>query len=238
MLLHILTATFLVSAVSLVAVLLLSLKKSILTNLLEYLVALSAGAMMGTVFLHLLPESIEFIDPEKVFLVVLISFVAFFLIEKFIHWHHHDTEDHKHAIGHMNLTGDAIHNFTDGVVIAGAFLVDFNLGIVTSIAVALHELPQEIGDFAVLLHSGWERKKAVLANIAVSLTMILGGVAGYYLATNMEPILPYLTAFAAGGFLYIAASDLVPEIKHQESIIKSVLHVLALFTGIVLVFFL
>jgi zinc and cadmium transporter len=238
MLIYILAATLLVSAISLVSVLLLSLRRSVLTNLLEYLVALSAGAMMGTVFLHLLPESIEFIDPQTAFLVVLISFIVFFLIEKFIHWHHHDTEDHKHSIGHMNLTGDAIHNFTDGVVIAGAFLVDFNLGIVTSIAVALHELPQEIGDFAILLHSGWERKKAVLANIAVSLTMVLGGIAGYFLVTGMETVLPYLTAFAAGGFLYIAASDLVPEIKHQESSVKSILHVLAFLAGIVLVFFL
>jgi zinc and cadmium transporter len=104
--------------------------------------------------------------------------------------------------------------------------------------VALHELPQEIGDFAILLHSGWERKKAVLANVAVSLTMVLGGIAGYFLVTGMETVLPYLTAFAAGGFLYIAASDLVPEIKHQESSVKSILHVLAFLAGIVLVFFL
>lgn len=235
MLIQILVATTLISLLSLVAVLLLSVKKNVLNSITHYLVALSAGTMIGAAFLHLLPESIEFIGSEVVFLVVLASFIGFFLIEKVIHWHHcHTVGKHEHPIGYMNLTGDAVHNFIDGLVIAGAFSVDISLGIVTSLAVAMHELPQEIGDFGVLLHAGWSKLKATRANLLVSMTMILGGIVGYFLVDKVDFILPYLTAFAAGGFIYISASDLIPELKEEENLGISLGHIAVFVVGIAL----
>ncbi len=235
MLIQILLATTLISLLSLVAVVLLSVRKTLLNSITGYLVALSAGTMIGAAFLHLLPESIEFLDSEVVFLVVLGSFIAFFLIEKVIHWHHcHTVGKHQHTMGYMNLTGDAVHNFIDGLVIAGAFSVDTSLGIVTSLAVAIHELPQEIGDFGVLLHAGWSKLKATKANLLVSMTMILGGVVGYFLVEQTDFLLPYLTAFAAGGFIYISASDLIPELKEEERLGVSLGHIAVFVLGIAL----
>jgi zinc and cadmium transporter len=236
MFIQILIATTLISALSLISIALLSLRKSLLSSITHHLVALAAGTMIGAAFLHLLPESTELLGTEMTFIVVLASFIAFFVIEKVIHWHHcHTVGKHKHSIGYMNLTGDAIHNFIDGLVIAGAFTLDLNLGIVTSLAVALHELPQEIGDFGVLIHSGWDRWKAAKANILISLTMIVGGVAGYFLATHVETVLPYLTAFAAGGFIYISASDLVPELKEETNLTVSFTHLVVFLLGIILI---
>lgn len=238
MLTQILISTTLISLLSLVAVGLLSIRKNLLNSLTEYLVALSAGTMIGAAFLHLLPESIEFIDSESVFLVVLVSFIAFFLIEKVIHWHHcHTVGKHNHTMGYMNLTGDAVHNFIDGLVIAGAFTVDPNLGVVTSLAVAMHELPQEIGDFGVLMHAGWDKWRAARANLLVSATMILGGVIGYFLIEKIGSIIPYLTAFAAGGFIYISASDLIPELKEESDLKVSLGHIIVFVIGILITLF-
>jgi len=146
------------------------------------------------------------------------------LIEKVFHWRHcHEPECPVHTFGYMNLVGDSIHNFIDGLIIAAAFLTDIPLGISTTIAIAMHEIPQEMGDFGVLIYSGFEKNKALLLNFLVALTVILGAVLGYFLAAGVGPLKMYLLAFAAGGFLYISASDLIPEIRKEQSIRKSLI---------------
>lgn len=240
MLLTILVATILISALSLISVSALSLKESVLKEFVKFIVALSAGTMIGAAFLHLLPESAETLEVRTTFLVVLLSFVAFFVIEKVIHWHHcHQTGKHIHAIntaGHMNLIGDALHNFLDGLIIAAAFIVDFRLGLVTSLAVVLHEIPQEIGDFGVLIYSGWSKVRAIRANLLIALTMVLGGITGYFLVNEIAGIIPYITAFAAGGFIYISTTDLVPELRRENDLKKSFAYLACFMVGILIMY--
>jgi len=136
----------------------------------------------------------------------------------------------------MNLFGDAVHNFIDGLVIAATFLTDIRLGIITSFAIALHEIPQEIGDFGVLLYSGFSRKKALFANFLVALTAVFGGIIGYFLSFQIENMTSYLLPFTAGGFIYIAASDLMPEIRKETSLRKSMLSFGVFLVGIAIMF--
>jgi len=136
----------------------------------------------------------------------------------------------------MNLFGDVVHNFIDGLIISAAFITDVRLGIVTSLAIALHEIPQEIGDFGVLLYSGMEKKKALTANYLVALAVILGGIVGYFASIYVKPMIPYLLPFAAGGFIYIAASDLMPEIRKEESLKKSIASFGVFILGIVMMY--
>jgi zinc and cadmium transporter len=194
---------------------------------------------MGGAFLHLLPEALEVLDTKLVFLLTLLSFVGFFLIERVLHWHHcHDSEHEQHTLGEMNLIGDGVHNFIDGLILAAAYSVDVHIGIATTIAVALHEIPQEISDFGVLLHSGLKIKKALILNYAVALTTVLGGVVGFFLAERAESLSFYLMPIAAGGFIYIAAADLMPEIRQEKKLGLSLLHMGIFILGILMMFFL
>ena len=221
---YILISSFLISLGALIGVFSLSVSKEFLKKIVFFLVSLSAGTLMGGAFLHLIPEALERLIPESVFGIVLISFSVFYLIEKVFHWRHcHEPECPVHTFGYMNLVGDSIHNFIDGLIIAAAFLTDIPLGISTTIAIAMHEIPQEMGDFGVLIYSGFEKNKALLLNFLVALTVILGAVLGYFLAAGVGPLKMYLLAFAAGGFLYISASDLIPEIRKEQSIRKSLI---------------
>lgn len=176
---------------------------------------------MGTAFIHLLPEASEELGGSAIYGPVLLSFMIFFFVEKLFHWQHcHRGKCKVHTFGYMNLIGDSIHNFIDGLIIAAAYVTDFNLGVITTFAVAVHEIPQEIGDFGVLLYAGFKKKKALLANFIVALTVVLGGLAGYLLSF-MDKVVVYLLPFAAGGFIYIASSDLMPEIRKEKSLRKS-----------------
>lgn len=230
---YILIATTVVSLGSLIGVVTLSLNQNLLNKILKLLIALSAGTMLATVFLHILPEVAEMTEePHDYLMLTMLSFVLFFFIEKVLHWRHcHDSscEDHHH-FGTMNLIGDAIHNFIDGLLIAGAFMVSPAVGIPTTIAIAMHEIPQEIGDFAVLLYSGFTKNKAIFLNILISFTAVIGGVVGYYLIDINQTLTMYLLPIAAGGFLYIATSDLIPELRQE----KSSSRVLATFTTFIL----
>lgn len=238
-LLFILLSTALISLGAVLGAVTLILNKKRLQSILLSLVSLSAGTMMGGAFLHLLPESLEHLETEHVFLLCLASFIGFFLIERVLHWHHcHDTEHEKHMVGQMNLLGDAVHNFLDGLILAAAYLVDVNLGIATTLAVALHEVPQEISDFGVLLHSGFKVKQAMIRNFMVSLTTVAGGVVGYFLAGSVEVVSVYLMPIAAGGFIYIAASDLLPEIKQERRLSLSLLHMAIFIVGVLMMLFL
>lgn len=235
--LQILTATFLITLCVWVAVLFLLFKKETLSKITIFLVSFSAGALIGGAFLHLLPEAAELLEPSKMFLISLSAFVAFFFVEKLLHWRHcHKDNCDIHTFGHMSLLGDTLHNFIDGLVIAGSFLADFNLGVVTTLAIALHEIPQEIGDFGVVIHAGFTRIKAFILNYLVALTVVLGGIAGYFISFYSDNIVGYMLPFAAGGFIYVAASDLMPEIRKETVFKKSLVSFLIFLLGIMLMF--
>ena len=236
-LIAIILATFLITLCVWVAVLFMFFKKEVLNKILIFLVSLSAGALMGGAFLHLLPEAAEVIEIDLLFEIFLISFITFFLIEKVLHWRHcHKSDCPVHTFGYMNLIGDSIHNFIDGLMIASVFMLDLKLGIATTVAVAIHEIPQEIGDYGVLIYAGFRRKIALILNYAVALTVVLGGIAGYFLFSYLENVLPYLMPFAAGGFVYIAASDLMPEIKKESNLKKSIISFLVFVFGILIMY--
>lgn len=214
--LYILIATLSISLFSLVGVFTISKKSFSMDKILLSLVGLSTGTLLGGAFFHLLPEAAETLDSDSLYLIVVIAFVLFFFVEKIFHWRHcHDGVCDEHAFGYMNLIGDGIHNFIDGLIIAGAFMTSVPLGITTALALAFHEIPQEISDFGVLLYSGFSRKKAIILNFVVAATSILGGIVGYFLSSRFDTVLGFFLPFAAGGFIYVATSDLIPEIRDE-----------------------
>ena len=238
-LLLIILSTFLLSLITFVAVILLSLKKNFLDKIIYMLVAIAAGTMLGSAFLHLLPEALEMVAPEIVLKAVLFSMLGFYLLEKIMHWHHpHAESDHVHSFGYLNLFGDIIHNFIDGLILASAFMVDWQLGFVTLFALALHEIPQELSDFGVLVYAGFTKKKAILVNFFAGVASVLGGIIGYVLSSSAEMFVPYLLPIAAGGFLYIATSDLVPALKRESDYKRSIIATIMLMVGVALSFLL
>lgn len=184
------------------------------------LVSFSVGALIGGAFFHLLPESLELIeDPLVVFWYVIGGFSVFFAMERILHWHHcHDVDhqDHSH-IGYMNLIGDGVHNFIDGLVIASAFAAGPAIGVPVVISIILHEIPQEISDFGVLLYAGFSKVKALWYNFLSAIISVAGVLIGWLLLESYASLLPILLAFAAGGFIYIASSDLIPELNKHRS---------------------
>lgn len=233
---YVILSTGIISLISLVGVSIFSIKSKVLHKILFWLVGLSSGTLMGGAFLHLLPEALEKSESSlTVLTMVLIAFVIFFIIEKILHWRHcHKDHCEVHQFGSMNIIGDSIHNIIDGLAIGASFAVDLNLGIATSLAIALHEIPQEISDFAVLIYSGFSKTKAIFFNLLAALTAIIGGIIGYYLGNNSEVALLYLLPFAAGGFIYISASDLLPEIRKEKELNKSLISFLFFILGVVI----
>src|SRR3989344_2496746 len=180
-LLSIILSTFLITLCVWVAVFFIFFKKESLDKITVFLVSLSAGALMGGAFLHLLPEASESISVNSLFGIFLVSFVCFFLIEKLLHWRHcHKENCNVHPFGYMNLFGDSIHNFIDGLIIASTFMINPSLGFATTLAIAMHEIPQEIGDYGVLIYAGFTKKKTLLLNYIVAFTVVIGGVFGYF----------------------------------------------------------
>jgi zinc and cadmium transporter len=239
MIAQIILATFAITLCVWIAVLLFFIKKEILSKITLFLVSLSAGTLMGGAFLHLLPEASEKIESEELFLISLLAFVVFFLVEKILHWRHcHKGNCETHTFGYMNLVGDSIHNFIDGLMIAAAFIVDIKLGVITTFAIALHEIPQEIGDFGVLLHAGFKKSKALVYNYLVASVIVLGGIAGYFISSFSENIIIYLLPFAAGGFIYVASSDLLPELRKEINLKKSMASFIFFLIGIGIMYFL
>lgn len=232
---YIILTTFIIALIAFIGIFTLSLKDKVLNKILLILVSLSAGALMGGAFIHLLPESIEKSGDINPFIYVLVGFILFFLIEKVLHWRHcHKGKCDIHTFHYMNLIGDSIHNFIDGLIIAASYIVSIPLGLTTTIAIAAHEIPQEIGDFGVLVYGGFKKKKALFLNFIVALTIVFGGVVGYFVSKNIEQAVVFLIPFAAGGFIYIAATDLVPEIKKEINILKSMATMLVFICGILI----
>jgi zinc and cadmium transporter len=218
----ILLSSILVSLPSLAGAITLSMKEDVFKKIIFMLVSLSTGVLMGASLLHLIPEAIEQVEVRTVMLITLFGFSSFFLLERILRWRHcHENECDVHPVTYLALIGDSLHNFIDGVIIAGSYLIDFNLGLVTTTAVLLHEVPQELGDFAVLVHGGFTRNKAILFNFGTALTSVLGAILGYFLLVS-ENFVIYVLPFAAGNFLYIASSDLIPELHKETELIRSV----------------
>ena len=231
-LLYTIISILVVSLISLVGISLLSLKAAKLEKIIVYMISFSAGALLGDAFIHLIPEAVEENGFSIFVSISVLSGIAFsFVAEKIIHWrhcHHPTTSSHPHHLTKMNLVGEGVHNFIDGIIIATSYLISIPVGIATTIAVILHEIPQEISDFGVLVYGGYTRTKALLANFLISLTALLGAVITILIGTRTENILIFLIPFAAGNFIYIAGSDLIPEL-HKETKLKVSLAQLILF---------
>ena len=238
-LLLILLSTLLVSVVSLVGVVTLAVKDKFLKDILFLLIAFSAGALMGGAFLHLIPEAIAKDSSQRVFIFVLGGFVLFFLLEKYLYWRHcHDGICHMHTFTYLNLVGDSLHNFMDGLVIAGSFSASLQIGIFTTLMVIIHEIPQELGDFGVLVYGGFSKAKALYYNFLSALCAFGGALLGYFLSHKIEGFSYILLALTAGGFIYIASADLVPEIHKETDAKKSALSLAFFLFGILLMFLL
>ncbi|HOX41007.1 MAG TPA: ZIP family metal transporter [bacterium] len=230
-----LLAVLIISLISIVGILTLGLKQKVLQRALIVLVAFSAGALIGDSFIHLLPEAIESSSSSLLSIGLMAGIAFFFVLEKVVRWRHcHDVScsDHPRHLGALNLVADGLHNFFDGVVIGASFLVSLPLGIATTLAVALHEIPQELGDFGVLLHSGFTVKKAVLFNFLSALASVLGLGVVYMIGQGAENFIEFMIPFTIGGFLYIALSDLVPELHREVGVKRSLMQLLGLFSGI------
>lgn len=231
-----LTAVSLVSLVSLIGVLTLSLKLEMLRKLTMFLVSFSAGVLLGGAFFHLIPEAVESGGFTPLLsAIILAGIITFLFLERVIYWRHchvPTSYEHPHPFALMNLVGDGFHNFIDGMIIAGAFLASIPLGITTTLAVILHEIPQEMGDFGVLIHGGFGRKKALLMNFAASVGAVLGAIVILLLNTKVAAISSFIVPFTAGGFIYIAGSDLIPEMKKETQSFKAILHIITLFLGL------
>lgn len=235
----ILISVAIVSIISLIGIFTLIFRKELINRILFVLVSFSAGALLGAAFLHLLPEALIIGSVKKIFTFTITGILLFFIIEKFLHWRHcHEDNCDVHLFTYLNLFGDGIHNFIDGMIIAASFLTDFSLGISTVIAIIFHEVPQEISDFGVLIYGGFSRYKALFYNFISASTAFLGALVGYFLAEYIQHFNGFLIPFAAGGFIYIAAADLFPELTKENKPINSLIQVVFVFIGIALMFIL
>ena len=233
--LYSLVSVLIVSVISLIGVITLSLSESLLRRLLLFLVSFAAGGLFGGALFHLIPQSAEMGFTLATAVYILQGLLAFFILEKFIHWRHchiPTSKSHPHHLGTMNLVGDGFHNLIDGLIIGGSYLVSIPLGMATTFAIILHEVPQEMGDFGILLHAGYSKTKALAFNFLSALTAVLGTIIALVIGAKLSGFTEFLIPFTAGGFLYIAGSDLIPELQKESSPSKSFFQFVALILGI------
>ncbi|MFX0072100.1 MAG: ZIP family metal transporter [Candidatus Hermodarchaeota archaeon] len=262
---------FLVGCFSLIGIFMISIKEKVLDNILFILVAFATGTILATALFDLIPESIHhleelkgsgtFLDESSIFIIVIIGFVTFFIVERFIYWFHghaHEkdnqfvcysdkTEGSDDSIKQkgkiknfaiLNLVGDGLHNFLDGIIIMVGFLSGITNGIIITLAVLFHEIPQEVGDFGILVYGGFSKKKALSFNFISAMIAMLGGLLAYYLSSFIDPFNLFFLAFSGGGFLYIACTELMPELLKQKDLKKSVIQTLIFLSGVLLIIFL
>jgi len=234
-------SVLIVSLISFSGALTLAIKKEKLKNLLIYFVSFSAGALLGDVFIHLLPEVVEEYSHSisLIFIYVLVGILTSFILEKIICWRHCHlpiTKNHIHNFAWMNLWGDFFHNFIDGLTIAASYLLNTGAGIATTLAVAFHEIPQEIGDFGVLLHGGFKVKKALFLNFLTALSAFIGAIVSLLLNNKIEHLTLFLVPFAAGNFIYIASSDLIPELHKETEIKKGLIQTITFLLGVLVMY--
>jgi zinc and cadmium transporter len=231
-----LIAVVIVSLVSFVGVVVLLFSKEKLKKITLFFVSLSAGTLLGGAFIHLMPEIVEeFPEEENIWFWFLGGLLFFFVLEKVVCWRHchiPTSKKHPHKIGLMNLTGDLFHNFVDGMAIAGSFLISTEVGIVTTVAVILHEIPQEIADFGILIYAKYSIKKALVFNFITALASVFGAGVVLLVNTSLDDVFIWLLPFTAGGFTYIATSDLIPELQKETGWKKSLIQFLLIFGGI------
>ncbi|HSB11165.1 MAG TPA: ZIP family metal transporter [Blastocatellia bacterium] len=234
--LYAIASVTLVSLVSLIGVVTISVSEERLRSTLFVLVSLAAGAMFGDTFIHLLPESFQ--RPGETLLPstsVLAGILAFFVLEKFLLWRHQHTlesNDQVRPLGYLNLIADGVHNLIDGMMIGASYLVSLPIGIATTLAVIFHEIPQEIGDFGILLHAGFTKRRALFFNFLSAALALLGTAVAMLLGSNWESFSAVMLPFTAGGFIYIAGSDLLPELQKELAPTKSIVQFGALAAGI------
>jgi zinc and cadmium transporter len=228
-----------------------SLTINVLGRIVHHLVSLSAGVLLGTALLNILPEAFESkASPQSLFMTLLAGLLFFFLLEKaelYRHGHHHEGDEHHHHHGFDKhqagrggwtvLLGDSIHNFCDGIIIAAAFLTDTRLGMFTALAIIAHEIPQEVGDYIVLLNAGLSRRKALLYNAMSGMAAVVGGVVGYVVVGPWEALFPYLLVVASSSFIYVAVADLIPQLQHRLSAKDTAAQLAWLGVGLAIVIF-
>ena len=247
--LYAIIAIVIISLVSLVGIFALSLKETVLDKFLFILLSFSAGSILGAAYLDLLPEAVEILGEEQTSITVLyitLGFLGFFFLERFIYWFHGHVHGHElksevderitvKKFVYLNLIGDGIHNLIDGMIITASFFINISVGLAATIAVFFHELPQEIGDFGVLVYSGFTRRKALSFNFLSALTAIVGVLISNYFSMHVEDFVGFLMALAAGGFIYIAASELIPEMQKEKDTRRSMIQFVVFVLGIVLI---
>lgn len=218
-----------------------SLKEENLKKTLLYFVSFSAGGLFGDAFIHLIPEAVgESGFGLHVSLYILIGIIVSFIVEKFLQWRHchiPTSDEHPHSFAYVNLFGDAVHNFIDGLIIGGSYLAGIPLGVATTLAVVFHEIPQEIGDFGVLMYGGFTKSRALFFNFSTALTAIFGAIVALSLGFLVQDFIPFLIPFAAGTFIYIAGSDLIPELhKEEPGLLRSTLQLTVFVLGVLILF--
>lgn len=225
------------SSIAMVGSITLALSEEALDRLLIPMVALAAGSLLGGAFLHMLPNAIDALgNTQAVWVWFLAGFTGFFLLEQTLHWHHcHRAVSNHRPMGHLILVADGLHNFVGGMSVASAFFIDHRVGLVTWFAAAAHEVPQELGDFGILVNSGWGRRSALLYNVASGATFLVGGLVAYVLSGAVDIV--FLVPFAAGNFAYIGATDLLPELTTDAAVTSKVTSFAAFFLGLAILWF-
>jgi len=228
----IMTTGLLMSAIALVGSVTLLLPEAALRRILKPLVALASGTLLGGAFFHMIPAAVDDLgNGLPVYGWILGGFSLFFMLEQFLKWHHcHRVPSEHEPLTVLILLADAVHNFIGGLAVAGAFLIDVRVGITTWLAAAAHEVPQELGDFGILIHGGWKKGRALLYNFLSALTFFVGGLVAYFASFSFD--ISFLLPFAAGNFIYIAAADLIPEVKYSENLSVSMVHFLSFSAGL------
>ncbi len=237
----VLSSVFLVSLISFIGALTIPWSDARLRKSIPMMVSFAVGALFGDAFIHLLPEAFEEIPALSVSALALIGILLFFAIENFMSWRHchiPTSEQHMHPLAVMNLVGDGVHNLIDGMIIGASYLASIPLGVSTTIAVVLHEIPQEIGDFGVLMHAGLPLRRALTYNFLFGVIAVLGGVISLLIGPVVEEYISAMIPLAAGGFIYIAGSDLLPELTHECEIKKSLYHLISIACGMAVMFLL
>lgn len=232
----VLFSTILVSLISLVGLVTISFNKDFIKKILLILVAFAAGSMLGAAFFDTLPEAFD-IFGKNTFFYVLGGILIFFVLERYIHWHHcHQTHAEIQPYTYLNLIGDAVHNFIDGTIIAASFLTNLQLGIISTMAITFHEIPQEIGDFGILIKGGFKPMKALFYNLLSALLCVIGGLITLFFANSFQNIIPILLSIAGGGFIYLSLVDIVPDLHKETDMKKIILESFFLFIGILIIF--
>ncbi len=230
------TSVVLVSLISLIGVFTLAINEARLKKLLTFLVSFAVGGLFGDVFIHILPDVFEkTTSPLSVSFGILAGIILFFILEKFVYWRHCHSgvcDLHEKPVVLLNLIGDGLHNFIDGVIIGASFIAGFGIGVTTTLAVILHEIPQEVGDFGILINGGLTRRKALLLNFLCASLAILGTIMALFIGTRLKDFSFYVLPLTAGGFIYLAGSDLIPELHREVAVSRSLLQLVSIILGV------